>query len=74
MSMSNKQQPKEGKGITLSLPVHTTGDASADEEMCVITTSEEYPENEDDWEVIPAKKVKGKHGSALSFTATHFSM
>ena len=47
MSMSDGQQPKEE--IVMKLPIHNKG--GVEEEMCVLATSEEDPDDEDDWEV-----------------------
>lgn len=47
MSMSDGQQPKEE--IVMKLPIHKKGNEV--EEMCVLATSEEDPDDVDDWEV-----------------------
>jgi hypothetical protein len=47
MSMSDGQQPKQE--IVMKLPIHNKGDG--EEDMCVLATSEEDPEDPEDWEV-----------------------
>lgn len=47
MSMSDGQQPK--KEIVMKLPIQKKGNNV--EEMCVLATSEEDPDDVDDWEV-----------------------
>ncbi|XP_022307089.2 uncharacterized protein LOC111113267 isoform X1 [Crassostrea virginica] len=68
MSMSDGQQPKEE--IVMKLPIHNKG--GVEEEMCVLATSEEDPDDEDDWEIIEAERdAKGK---AAVFRIKHFSI
>lgn len=68
MSMSDGQQPKEE--IVMKLPIHKKGDEV--EEMCVLATSEEDPDDVDDWEVIEAQT--DSKGKAAVFRIKHFSI
>ncbi|XP_061185998.1 uncharacterized protein LOC133194068 [Saccostrea echinata] len=68
MSMSDGQQPKEE--IVMKLPIHQKG--GEEEEMCVLATSEEYPDDADDWEIIEAQK--DPKGKAAVFRIKHFSI
>uniref|UniRef100_A0A8W8MDK8 Uncharacterized protein n=8 Tax=Magallana gigas TaxID=29159 RepID=A0A8W8MDK8_MAGGI len=68
MSMSDGQQPKEE--IVMKLPIHKKGNEV--EEMCVLATSEEDPDDVDDWEVIEAQT--DSKGKAAVFKIKHFSI
>ncbi|XP_048753803.2 uncharacterized protein LOC125665215 isoform X3 [Ostrea edulis] len=69
MSMSDGQQPKEE--IVMKLPIHNKGD-DKEAEMCVLATSEEDPDDPDDWEIIHAEK--DSKGKAAVFKIKHFSI
>ncbi|CAG2253871.1 unnamed protein product [Mytilus edulis] len=68
ISMSNHQQPK--KPIDIKLPTHSM--INDDNEIVVLTSSKEYPEEIKDWKIIAAKR-DSRHRSA-SFKITHFSI
>ena len=67
LSMSDGQQPQND--IDMKLPLHSS---NSKEEMCVLATSEEDPEDEDDWEVLEART--DQQGKAAVFKISHFSM
>ncbi|XP_048753807.2 uncharacterized protein LOC125665217 [Ostrea edulis] len=69
MSMSDGQQPKEE--IVMKLPIHNKGD-DEDGEVCMLATSEEDPEDPEDWEIIHAEK--DSKGKAAVFKIKHFSI
>ncbi|XP_048753811.2 uncharacterized protein LOC125665218 isoform X2 [Ostrea edulis] len=69
MSMSDGQQPK--KDIVMKLPIHYNW-IDGEAEMCVLATSEEDPEDPDDWEIIHA--LKDFKGRAAVFKISHFSI
>ncbi|XP_052094912.1 uncharacterized protein LOC127730521 isoform X6 [Mytilus californianus] len=68
ISMSNHQQPK--KPIDMKLPTHST--INDDNEIVILTSSKEFPEEIKDWKIIAAKR-DSRHRSA-SFKITHFSI
>ncbi|XP_062591473.1 uncharacterized protein LOC134252956, partial [Saccostrea cucullata] len=68
MSMSDGQQPKEE--IVMKLPIHQKG--GEEDEMCVLATSEEDPDDADDWEIIEAQR--DPKGRAAVFRIKHFSI
>ncbi|KAK3108572.1 hypothetical protein FSP39_011015 [Pinctada imbricata] len=69
MSMSDGQQPN--KGIDMKLPIHSK-DQNDVLDLCVLATSEEEPDDIDDWEIIEAKPDKS--GKAAVFKIEHFSI
>ncbi|XP_063421595.1 uncharacterized protein LOC134706513 isoform X2 [Mytilus trossulus] len=68
ISMSNHQQPK--KPIDIKLPTHSM--INDDNEIVILTSSKEYPEEIKDWKIIAAQR-DSRHRSA-SFKITHFSI
>ena len=67
ISMSDGKQPK--KDIDVLLPVQNEKEG---EDVCILTTSKQYPETADDWEVIKAEWDANANGTR--FKIGHFSM
>ena len=68
LSMSNHQQPK--RPIDMKLPMHSELDE--DNEVVILSSSKEFPENMEDWEIIDGKKDNRRKCAA--FQIRHFSM
>ena len=67
LSMSDGQQPQND--IDMKLPLHSS---NSDEEMRVLATSEDDPDDETNWEVLEAST--DQQGKAAMFKISHFSM
>lgn len=70
MSMSDGQQPKEE--IVMKLPIHKKGNEV--EEMCVLATSEEDPDDVDDWEVESTSNQLNSWNCGLSIFMIYFKL
>ena len=68
LSMSNHQQPKQP--IVMKLPIHAT--VNNETEIVIFTSSKEYPEDVEDWEIIDATQDSRKKCAA--FDIRHFSI
>jgi hypothetical protein len=68
LSMSNHQQPKQP--IVMKLPIHSK--VNDETEIVIFTSSKEYPEDVEDWEIIDATQDSRKKCAA--FDIRHFSM
>lgn len=68
--MSNHQQPKQP--IDMKLPMHSNVDEGAD--IVILSSSKEYPEEAEDWEIVDAKKGRRRHLNVAAFQIRHFSM
>lgn len=62
--MSDGMQPQ--KAVQMKLPIHTT----TDKDVVILASQEEYPEEEEDWEIIETKN----HTTFVSFDVNHFSL
>ncbi|XP_062585482.1 uncharacterized protein LOC134247159 [Saccostrea cucullata] len=67
LTISDKQQPK--KEIAVKLPIHHS---QGDEEMCVLATSQDEPDDADDWEVLDA--MTDPSSKTTTFKINHFSV
>ncbi|CAC5418669.1 unnamed protein product [Mytilus coruscus] len=68
LSMSNHQQPKQP--IDMKLPMHST--INDDTEIVVLTSSKEFPEEIEDWEIENAHKDSRRRSA--NFKIRHFSI
>jgi hypothetical protein len=65
--MSNHQQPKQP--IVMKLPIHAT--VNNETEIVIFTSSKEYPEDVEDWEIIDATQDSRKKCAAFEIIVIH---
>ncbi|XP_063421593.1 uncharacterized protein LOC134706512 [Mytilus trossulus] len=68
LSMSNHQQPKQP--IDMKLPMHST--LNEDTEIVILTSSKEFPDEIEDWEIETAQKDSRRRSA--NFKIRHFSI
>ena len=64
LTMSDGKQPK--KTVKMQMPVHT----QTDTDVIILGCQKEYPEEDDDWEIIETDNQK----KFVTFDVKHFSL